>query len=250
MHAEVLTRFREALDRGGLPPGVTSCDPAAALQRFAVYRNNVVVGLSDALARRFPVIRRLVGDDFFRALARAYIDVDPPRSPVLSEWGAGFPGFLADFPPLARWPYLRDVARIEFGRGLAFHAADVPPLDPAKVATADPEVLTLKLHPSVIVLRLGHPAVTIWARHQLLARPALPASGPQIALILRLPSHDVPVEAIGSGDAALIEALAAGRSLAAAARAALLVQPDHDAQPRLVDLMGAGAFVETGGSRP
>lgn len=243
MHAEFLTRFQHALGGSDLPPGVTACDPAETPRRFAVYRNNVVVSLSEALARRFPVIRQLVGEDFFRALARTFIDQDPPRSPVLAEWGAAFPDFLAHFAPLAAWPYMADVARIEFARGLAYHAADMPPLDAADLASADPEQVILRLHPSVMVMRLGHPAVAIWARHQPQARSLPLPSGPQIALILRDRSHAVPVEAIGPGDAALVEGMLAGRRLGAAAQAALRVQPDHDPQPRLVSLMRAGVIV-------
>lgn len=231
--------FRAALRAGTLPPGVTAVDPAEAARRFAVYRNNVAVSLGQALARRFPLIERLVGADFFAALARAYLAADPPRSPVLLEWGAGFPRFLAGFPPLADWPYMADVARIEYARGRAFHAADALPVDPARLPGADPDTLRLSLHPSVAVLRLDHPAVAIWAENQPGAAPAPRPSGPQIALILRDRGHAVPVEAITPPEADLIEALQSGATLARAAA----IHPDHDPTPRLVALMGQGAIV-------
>lgn len=235
--------FRTALRDGTLPPGVTAANPTEAARRFAVYRNNVSVSLCQALGRRFPVIERLVGTEFFAALARAYVSADPPPSPVLLEWGAGFAGFLSGFPPLSGWPYLADVARIEYARGIAFHAADAAPVDPAMLAGANPETLRLTLHPSVVVLRLSHPAVAIWARNQPDATPAPVPSGPQIALILRTPSYAVPVEAITPAEAALIEALQAGATLAQAAA----TDPDHDPTPRLVTLTGNGAIV---GARP
>ncbi len=55
-----LSAFARALADGQPPPFAT---PA---RRFAVYRNNVAVGLIRALEARFPVTRRLVGDAFFR----------------------------------------------------------------------------------------------------------------------------------------------------------------------------------------
>ncbi|WP_176562852.1 HvfC/BufC N-terminal domain-containing protein [Paracoccus liaowanqingii] len=239
-----MARFRAALRGGALPPGVTATDPTDAARRFDVYRNNVAVSLSQALARRFPVILRLVGEDFFRALAREYLVADPPRTPVLAEWGTGFAGFLAGFPPLAPWPWMADVARIEVARGRAFHAADARSLDPAALAGTDPARLCLHLHPSLAVLRLDHPAVSIWRRHQPGAPDhPLPAL-PEIALILRDPGFDVPVEAIPPADAVLIEALAGGAPLAEAALAAQQVQPGHDPGPRLVRLMRAGTIVE------
>lgn len=246
MHADLIDRFNTALRGGALPPGVTATNPAEAARRFAVYRNNVAVSLAQALARRFPVIQRLVGKDFFAALARAYLAADPPRSPVLAEWGQGFAAFLAGFAPLADWPFMPDVARIEWARGRAFHAADALPLDPAVLANADPGRLRLRLHPSVIVLRLDHPAVSIWTRNQPQAQPLPLPAGPEIALILRQPSFAVPVEAITPGDAALIGALLDGATLSDAAQAGLDADPGHDPQPRLVRLMRAGALVGTG----
>src|SRR5689334_10493244 len=53
------------LDRGApVPAGVL-----ATPRRFAVYRDNVAAALTAALAARFPLLRRIVGDAFFRALA-------------------------------------------------------------------------------------------------------------------------------------------------------------------------------------
>ncbi len=83
--------FRAGLSSGGLPAGVTARRADETSRRFAVYRNNVVHSLTEALKRRFPVVERLVGPEFFRALAPLYLAADPPSSPVLIRWGAGFP---------------------------------------------------------------------------------------------------------------------------------------------------------------
>lgn len=244
-HSVFLAEFDRALRGGALPEGVTATDPAEAERRFAVYRNNVAVGLIEALAARFPAIKRLVGAEFFHALARLYAEAERPRSPVLLRWGAGFADFLEQFPPLAGYPYLGDVARIEFARGEAFHAADATPLPASELLDAAPEALRLHLHPSLRLLRLAHPAVTIWARNQPAAPPStepLPAGG-EIALIWRDSSFDVPVVALSAADAALIEALLAGETLATAAQGALSLEAHHNPQPLLVALMRTGAIV-------
>lgn len=239
MQPDGQTAFRQALRDGRLPPGVTAADPVEAARRFSVHRNNVAASLGQALARRFPVIERLVGPEFFRALAQAYVAADPPRTPVLAEWGAGFAPFVGGFPPLAGWPYMADVARIEHARGRAFHAADAPPVDPAALTEGDPARLRLTLHASVTVLRLSHPAVAIWARNQPGAASGPMPCGPQIALILRNPAFAVPVTAISSADAAFIEALQAGATLASAAAAS----PGCDPVPQLAALMRQGAII-------
>jgi hypothetical protein len=220
---------------------LTARDPAEVERRFAVYRNNVAVSLTGALAARFPVIRRLVGESFFGPMARLFAEADRPASPVLAEWGEGFAAFLDAFPPLAAYPYLGDVARIECARGRAFHAADAAPVDPALLAAADPGRVRLVLHPSVALLRLAHPAVSIWARHQPDGAGRPLAAGPETALILRDQSFQVPVRVVGAGDAALLGALLAGMTLSAAAARAQGVETGHDPQPLLVSLMRAGA---------
>jgi hypothetical protein len=66
-------------------------------RRFAVYRNNVAVGLIGALEARYPVSRRLTGDELFRAMARTFVRACRPRSPVMIAYGAEFPEFVADY---------------------------------------------------------------------------------------------------------------------------------------------------------
>src|SRR5687768_8615978 len=89
-----------------VPPDVVAPGGGDAARRFAVYRNNVVVGLVDALASRFPVVERVVGAEFLRAMARLYVAAEPPRSPLLFRYGDTFPAFVEGFPPAAALPWL------------------------------------------------------------------------------------------------------------------------------------------------
>ena len=66
-------------------------------RRFAVYRNNVAVGLIGALEARYPVSRRIAGDDLFRAMARAFVRAMKPRSPVMIAYGEEFPESAAAY---------------------------------------------------------------------------------------------------------------------------------------------------------
>jgi hypothetical protein len=219
-HPDLLAAFAAGLRDGTLPPGLTADE-----RRFAVYRNTVVVGLAGALSQRFAVIERLVGAEFFAAMGRIYQEAHRPKSPVLQEWGDTFPGFLAEFPPLAAYPYMADVARIELARGRAYHAADADPLSGQLAAGA-----RFGLHPSVQVLRLAHPAVSIWAANQPGAEERPIEPGPEIALILRDARFNVPVAGIDADDAALIEGLLAGAGTG------------WDPQPILMHLMRAGVL--------
>jgi hypothetical protein len=117
------------LDRARAVPGdLRSPSGSPAGRRFDVYRNNVFVGLIEALERRYPVCRTLVGEEFFRAMARLYVELSPPRSPVLLTYGSDFAEFVETFPPAASLPYLADVVRLENALVAAFHARDAEPL--------------------------------------------------------------------------------------------------------------------------
>lgn len=162
---------RALLDPAHPPPAGlktwNGSDPAA---RFAVYRNNVMVSLIDALADSFPVVAQLVGEDFFRAMAREYVRRHLPRSPVLAHYGDGFADFIAGFEPAASVPYLADVARLEYAYVQVFHGADTPALAPEALATClnSPDqlpALRLRLRPGVQLVRSRHPIVSIWAAH-------------------------------------------------------------------------------------
>lgn len=237
---ELQSGFDAALRGGALPQGLTARVPAEAERRFNVYRNNVTVSLCGALAARFPVIERLVGHDFFGQMARLYIDLERPSTPLLWQWGRGFPAFLEAFPPLQAYPYMADVARIEFQRGIAFHAADHSPISAEELAAADPQSLVIELHPSLAILSLDHPAVSIWSANQPGRVPGAIPPLAEIAMIYRDPSFDVPVRAITSGDTAMIGAIVGGRPLLDAAQVGLTADPTHDAPRLLHDLLAAG----------
>lgn len=227
-------RVAAAIRSGGAP------DRA---RRFAVHRNNVVVGLIDALVDTFPVTRALVGDEFFRAMARERVFADPPRSPVLIDYAHGFPAFIGTFAPAASVPYLVDVARLEALRVRAWHAADAPPLpeDRFRELLADPQQLAaarLELHPACHWLRSGHAAYSIWQAHQGLddLRDAElgdidPASA-QDVLVSR-PLLEVAVAHLPAGGFELLEAIGGGLRLDAAF---------HRAQQAAADVDGGALF--------
>ena len=91
--------FAVALGEPSAPPPATTHGRIGApdARRFAVYRNNVAVGLIGALEARYPVSRRIAGDDLFRAMARAFVRAHRPRTPVMIAYGGEFPEFVADY---------------------------------------------------------------------------------------------------------------------------------------------------------
>lgn len=211
------------------PAGLTSWNGSDPAQRFAVYRNNVTVSLIDALADTFPVVQALVGADFFRAMAREFVRAAPPASPVLAWYGDEFPAFVAGFAPAAGVPCLADVARLEYARVLAFHAADAAPVAADAVAAllAEPATLpglAVRFVPACSLLRSRWAIASLWAAHQTddeaddaaddaageLSR--IDPATPENAIVCRS-GLDVEVRALAAGDAAFVAALIAGATL-------------------------------------
>lgn len=233
-----------------LPAGVTTARGAPDALRFAVYRNNVHVGLTTALAGRFPVTQRLVGLEFFTGMARAYAGDHKPASPLIMEYGDDFPDFIAGFPPAASLAYLPDVARIELAWSRAYHAADRMPLDLSALSAVAPEKLSdmvLVAHPAAQLVVSDFPAGSIWSAHQ--GETVTPVSvwQPEAVLIVR-PALHVGVHVLPRQDAVFAAGLLSGATLGEAAEAAFAASPDLDVGSALVGLTGLGAFSSLGPS--
>lgn len=238
------TGFAQALMDPALacPSGLTTWNGSDPELRFAVYRNNVIVSLIDALADTYPVVQALVGEEFFRATSKVFVSANPPRSRIMAYYGSDFPEFVASFPPAASVPYLADMARLEMARVLAYHAADVPSIDPASLHTAltDPgQLMSMRmvLHPSVHVIASPFAVFSLWTAHQgALSINSVDADLAQAALVFRQ-GLDVGTLELGSGSAQFLISLKNGQPLPEAAEAAGSLDGEFDLTQTLALLL-------------
>ncbi|MBP7524500.1 MAG: putative DNA-binding domain-containing protein [Propionivibrio sp.] len=241
--------FAEALldPEQACPPGLITWNASDPARRFAVYRNNVIVSLVDALADTFAVTQDLVGEAFFRAMARVFAYTNPPTSRLLVFYGETFPEFIERFPPAASLPYLADVARLEFLRVRAYHAADVAPVRSEDIVAvlADEDKLPdlgLALHPSLAVLDSAGAVVSLWAVHQGVGDLAtLVPDVPETALVVR-DGLDVEVMKIPRATGVFIKAVKRGATLGDAMALAQRSDPDFDATLPLALLIQKSAI--------
>ena len=247
--AEMQQAFAAALRDPQQPIPRGCVDPAGHTdeKRFAVYRNNVASSLIDCLAEGYPAVRRLLGEDCFRETARVYAAQNLPLSPVMLEYGGGFPVFLETFAPLAELPYLADVARIERAWLEAYHAAEAEPLDPAALAGVSADRagdLCLTLHPSVRLVHSPFPALSIW--HMNIAdaevQPIDLAAGAEDALVAR-PQAEVQVRALPAGGAVFFAALVNGETLSLAADRAQRSHAEFNLTDHLTGILESGLII-------
>lgn len=239
-------QFRSAVlgrDNGELVDVVQAPGPIS--ERLAVYRNTVQGSLTEALAATFPVIHRIVGAEFFAAIARRFVATHPPQRPQLSTYGAGFPDFIAAADVNQQLPYLADVARLEWARNESYFAADAPLLDTQRLAidAEGLETMTLRLHPAARLVVSRFPIFQIWKVNQpdVVDVPTVDMTIPQAALISR-PKHHVAVRAIALADAAFITTIGDGETFGEAADTAFLNDAAFDLQSALAQHFVHGTF--------
>lgn len=231
------------LDPERSPPAVLG--HGGLKKRFDVYRNNVVFSLTEALASTYPVVRQVVGAEFFSAMARVFITLHPPVSPVLMVYGEAFPEFLADFEPVAALPYLPDLARLEFLQVESYHAADAQPLAAGVLGAVRPHDLAdlrFEAHPATRLLVAGFAVGSIWlAHHDFLALDAVDPDTAESILVTR-PRLEVNLAVLRPGQSAFIRDILSGAALGVAVETVLDTEPDFDVAGTLNTLLASGAL--------
>ena len=219
---------------------------ASGRDRFALYRGNVRAAWEKALAHAFPVTLALLGEEFFRAFARAYAREHPSMSGNLNTFGDNFASFVTRFEATRAVPYLGDVAALEWAVHRAYYAADAEPLARERIVQLAPaELLATRFHlqPALAWLDSRYPIVTIWCAHRPEASAIQPASlnHAECALVVR-PQWRVEVVRSSAAETAALAQLRAGAPAGAAIGAALAVDPAFDAGQAMVRWMDLGVL--------
>lgn len=155
-------------DAAALAPAIIA-DAFDGAERLAIYRNNFLISLGDALKANFPVTLQLVGRDFFEQAARRFVLDRPPRRPCLFEYGEAFPDYLRGLPQLAALPYVAEMAKFELARIAAYNAPAEHRLSAAELAGLSPdelEALPVRLARHVRIVAVEAPILDLWKAHQ------------------------------------------------------------------------------------
>lgn len=220
-----------------------------AEDRVAIYRNNMLANRRHALRGVYPVLVKLVGDEFFNALAREYARRLPSASGDLRRYGSQLDAFLERFTPTRELPYLPHMAQLEWAVHQSFHAAHHPPLDLARLAEMPPErqpALRFRLHPAAVLVASPYPIARIWQvnqdHHTGDQGVGLDAGGEQV-LVWR-PQFKVQVRPLDRGEYALLDAIALRATLEHAAAAAMAADARFDLQSSLAWLVEQSVIVD------
>ena len=231
-------------DNRGIADAIVG-DTIGAEARLRIYRHHVRHSLTTVLAATFPTVQALVGEEFFAGLARAFLERDLPRQPVLSEYGAGFAEFIAGFEAARGLPYLADVARLDWSLNVAFHTERGATLDAATLGAMAQEhlpSLRLSFAKGVALLSSPYPVERIWSASQPGATDEKVAMTEATTVLLVRAEGFLVLDA---GEAAFLTTLAAGEPLEAAAGAGAAAQPGFDLSTCFARFLGMGVFAAT-----
>jgi len=158
--AEILQQARTLLKSS---PRITS-DTA-----IAIYRNNHIGALSNALETAFPVCKKVLGDNCFNGISREFIDRSPSRLSDLNRYGDLFPDFLRtwtnDKTAFAEFGYLGDLASLEWCWHVAYYQEDDESFDFSafeKAAQLHMNTIRLSISHALGLLKSDYPVYEIW----------------------------------------------------------------------------------------
>jgi hypothetical protein len=204
-----------------------------AVERVAVYRNNVLANYRKALAATYPVVRRLVGVPSFDAASDAFVRAHPSTHGDVNRYGGELARFLAAYPPASALAYLPDVARLEWGIDQAGTAADAEPLDLEALAAVPVDALgelRLVLHPSAQVVTSPYPVLRIWQVNQpdYAGDDRVDLGEGGDALLVWRTADGIAIERLAAGERAFLAALARNERLTVAAESAAGAEASFD----------------------
>lgn len=229
-----------------IPDGVTDATGSPAPKRYGVYRNNVVVGLMEALKSAYPSLHAIMGEENFSRVVRNFIVAHPPRAAMMQSYGAGFADFLDAFEPLRKSPFLGDAARLERAWLEAYHAADIEPLKPGDLEGLAGEALMrlrLSAHPAAFLMRSDWPVCDLFSW-----RDGRPPNGADLSkgqcVAVSRPCLQVRMEPIEAAMFVFLNCMLKGSMLGEAVSAAIEEDAGFDVSAGLALMMSSGLFVK------
>lgn len=185
-----------------------------AAERVGIYASMYLWRQVDALREEFPMLARLLGEERFLPLCRAYLAAHPSEHHDIGRLGRKLAAFLRDWPDAGR-PDLADLAELEWTRSRAFWAADSEAVGAGALAALRPEAFAgarLRLLPALHLLFLRSGADALWRALEAGEEPGPCLPGPSAVAVWR--SGDRVLHAtIGPDEARALAAAMAGEPL-------------------------------------
>lgn len=228
----------------GFQSAVRDTRKADRVTLLSVYRDGYALRLIEALTNDYPGLLAMAGPSDFDHMARAYIAAHPSHHPSIRWYGRGLADFLATTAPYRDTPAAAEMARFEWALGEAFDSPDVAPVT-ADALIALPqeawETLCFTTLPSLRRLTLAFEAPQAWQRREEVEPGSLEVEGAPEPLVWAIwrPELVSNFRSLDHDEAAMLEALVAGRPFPDLCEAVAPVTGDEQAAARAAGLLRA-----------
>lgn len=186
-------------------------------RRLEIYETAYIERLIEALSADFSALRRALGHEEFRGLTFDYLAAYPSRSPTVAEVGKSLPAFCSEHHRIAQFPWLADLALLEWSTMECFHADRMPPLDPRVFSTVAADAwpaARFTLEPSVRLMMARWPVLSLWEQREETSPVKLPKQARDESLIVYRHQGWPAVRECPSEALDCLKALARGESVA------------------------------------
>ena len=194
----------------------------SSAERLGIYAHMYYARLIEVMEGEYPTTRQILGEHAFAASCRRFVAKNPSRTRTLNSLSSKFPDFLArTLPRSGRHGLAVDVARIERAMEDVFDAPLAAPMTAAEFAAIGSEAgVTLRVNPALRLLKLRYPANPYMTARRRGEQPRIPRPRATHVIVFRR-GYQVYRRDQEPEQFKLLQALAAGRPLAAAVRASI-----------------------------
>jgi len=222
---------------------------ADRLTLLDVYRDGYALRLIEALTTDYPGLMAMAGPADFDHMARAYIAAHPSHHPSIRWFGKDVADFLGSTPPYSRTPAAAEMARFEWALGEAFDSPDATPVTADALVALPPEAwetLAFTPLPSLRRLTLEFDVPQAWQRREDVEPGNLEVerAARSVRWAIWRPELVSNFRSLDEDDAALLDALADGRTFPELCEAIAPITGEEQAPARAASLLRA--WVEGG----
>lgn len=150
---------------GDITTDIEETQKVSAATRLQIYSNAYRYRLIDALASNYPILQKYIGDELFQELTFLYMDAYPSTFRSIRWFGDQLEFFLRENDQYSEYPYLAELAKLEWYMTLTFDAPNCELIDIETVMQVTPDdwsMMQFVLHPSVYILEFQWNVIQIW----------------------------------------------------------------------------------------
>lgn len=210
--------------------------PVRPLQNLIIYQHQIQHLLIATLHKAYPLIVKLVGNDFFQLTAKEYIKRYPSRSPNINDYGAYFSDFLAEYEPLHDLIYLVEVAQFEWVCHQVASAANHSGMNVKllqDISEENHDHLYFTFHPASHLQRFYYPILRIIELCHSTQNETLDVDAGGVNLVILRQQDDLLFIPLSHAEFTFLDMLAEGKSLAESANTAHMIDEQFDVKAKI-----------------